>query len=133
MQIPWLQVGIIGGGLLLVLILVMVGLHMRIVPPDEVANKWMDVILSRNFEKAKLYTTERFESSVMDQTGSAKKSDDYYLFIHDYSAKYTFSKPTFDGSDKAVVVVTFTGNGQSLEERIHFVLKDRAWKIDLVE
>jgi hypothetical protein len=69
----------------------------------------------------------------MDQTGSAKKSDDYYLFIHDNDGKYEFSKPTFEGPDKAVVVVTLTGNGQSLVEHLHFVLRDRAWKIDMVE
>ncbi len=132
--IPWTAVGIIGGGLLLAIILLGVGLHFRIVPPDQVVSQWTDHVLSRRFNEAKKLTTPAFEATILDQPASAEKSDNYIEFMRNNEADYTLSKPVYNGPNSAVVTISFKGkNGLSLTEQIHLVLEKRAWKIASIE
>jgi hypothetical protein len=136
-EIPWRIVGPIAGGLLIAIVIVVLGLHIRIVPPNTVTRKWLDAVTSRDINRAKQYTLPEFEATILDQPASAEKSDDYYRFMYDNNASYSVSKPEYDSPQSptsAVVTMTFTGtNGQVLVERARLVLKGKAWKIAAVE
>lgn len=133
-QIPWLPIGIIGGGLVLVILLVALAMHFRIVPPDQVADRWLSAVTSRNVKNAKEFTTPEFEAMLADRPLSAEKGDQYYEFMYNNEAKYSVSKPQMVDSNNAIVTVTFSGdNGQMLTENIRLELQEHAWKIILIE
>lgn len=133
-EIPWTPVVIIAGGLALVIALVALGLHFRIAPPEQVTEKWLSAVTSRNTKHAKEYTTPEFESLLADRPMSAEKGDEYFGFIYNNEAEYTVSKPRMNGSNNAIVAVTFTGtNSETMTEQVHLTLKGRAWKITLVD
>ncbi|MEN6371116.1 MAG: hypothetical protein ABFD64_03800 [Armatimonadota bacterium] len=133
-QIPWLPIGIIAGGLVLAIVLFALAMHFRIAPPDEVANKWLLAVTSRDVKRAKEFTTPDFEAMLADRPMSAEKGDDYYDFMYNNDATYSVSKPRMESSLVAYVTVTFKGkNGQSLSENIRMELLNRKWKITLIE
>jgi len=133
-EIPWTPIGIIAGGLVLVIVLVSLALHFRIVPPDQVTERWLSAVTSRNTQRAKEYTMPEFEASLADRPMSAEKGDEYFSFMYNNEAKYTVSKPQMNGPNNAIVTVTFTGtNNETLTERVHLELTGRTWKITLVD
>lgn len=138
-ELPWKKIGIIGGGVLAIIILVSVLLGLRVTPPDQVTQKWVDAVVSRQTNKAKQYTTEAFEASSgnfsgVDQTTTERKSDDYYQFVYDYNAQYKVSAPQYDSPSNptaATVTVTFTGkDNMSRTETIGLVRQKDGWKIN---
>jgi uncharacterized membrane protein YvbJ len=132
-EVPWKTVGMVGGGVLLLLIIVLVALSLRITPPDQVAKLWTDAVLTMNFDKARTFTTERFESSQADRSASAEKGDQYYMFVNDNKGDYTVGPPQMSGDSAARVTLTFTGaNGQTLKNEIELVKQGKAWKINRV-
>jgi hypothetical protein len=132
-QIPWLPVGIIAGGLVVAMFLIVMAMHFRVVPPDQVADKWLSAVTSRNAKLAKEYTTPEFEAMLADRPMSAEKGDQYFEFMYNNEAKYSVSEPQMESPTSAVVTVTFNGNnGQTLTEQIHLERQGRTWKITLV-
>jgi len=136
-DIPWTPVGIIGGGLLLLIILFGLAMHFRVVPPDQVARRWLEEVVNRRAAEAQRYTTPEFERTIPDRPASAEKGDEYFGFRYNNDADYTVSPPDYDSTrtpTSATVTVTFTGtNGQTLVNRIRLVRQGPAWKIAAVE
>lgn len=134
--VPWTPVAIIAGALLIVLVIVTATMHLRTIPPEQVAMKWLDAVAGRSTKTAQEYTTPEFERSGFDQSMSERKADEYYKFLYDNSAKYSVSAPVPDlpnDPKTAVVIATFAGNGQTFTNRIHMRLQGRQWKIWQVE
>lgn len=132
--IPWAPIAVIGGGLLLLIVIIGLAMHFRIVPPDQVTNKWLGAVTGRNIKHALEYTTPEFESTIMDQTASAEKADDYQQFLYNNGGSYSISKPAYDSPKSAVVKITFAGkNDQSLTEYAKLTLIGRQWKIKAVD
>ena len=131
-EIPWTPVGIIGGGLLVLIVLLSVAWHLRVVPPGQVTQRWLDAVTARNVERAKEYTTPQFEATIMDRPASAEKADQYYQFIYNNDAAYAISAARYSPPDKptaAVVTVTFTGNGQTLAQHVRLTRQGPKWLI----
>jgi uncharacterized membrane protein YvbJ len=132
-EIPWTPIAIIAGGLIAFIVIIALALHIRIIPPDQVTRQWVSAVSSRNIDRAKLFTTEKFENASFDQAYSARKADEYQQFICDNRADYKVERPVYDSPDhptKADVTVKFTGeNGVWMTQLVKLVLEGRKWKV----
>ncbi len=133
--IPWKPLAIIAGCLVIAIVIIAIGMHLRVPPPNEVADKWMSALLRRNIKEARKYTTPGFEALIIDRPASAEKADEYYEFMHNNNAKsYKLSKPEYNTHSAATVTLTISGEtGVSLTENIRFAREERAWKITDVD
>lgn len=137
-ELPVKKIAIIGGSILGAIILIMILLSMRTVPPDQVAKKWLNAVTSRDTNTASKYTTENFETKQYtsdDQSTSNRKSEEYYDFMQSVSnPKSSVSSPQYDppsNPTSAKVIITLSGDGGVTKaETLIFVHEKDGWKIN---
>jgi hypothetical protein len=131
----------IAGGALLFIILICIFIATRPLPPERVAEEWLNKLLSYRLQDAVNYTTPQFEQSngFIDQRGASyDRADEFKDMVDNEDAKYVISKPKYSKAGKkqmASVDLTFTkGNGEVLIYDLVMVRqKSGHWKIDRAE
>ena len=135
-EIPWKAISIIGGAILLVAVIIIIVLHLRVIPPDQVARNWLDAVINRSTTRAKEFTTDKFESNSAGSTRSTDMSDQYVMLFGNEGGDYTVSQPQYDSPNNptaATVVITLRSkNGQTLTQQIILLKEDSKWKVDAV-
>jgi len=101
--------GAIGGALLL--IIVIVAMSLRIVPPQTVAQQWFDSMVSRNYSKASRYHSEQFKHEMQTTMSDTQtKSEMIIDRLGGVQTAYTFGAPSTVSPGQVSVPVTFTGS-----------------------
>jgi uncharacterized membrane protein YvbJ len=132
--IPWKKIGVIGGAAVALIVLAVVLLGMRTVPPDQVTNQWVRMLTNRKWQTAQQFTTADFERSITeDQSMSERRSDEFFEFMYENGGTFAVSAPQYDSPTNptsATVTITFTGtNGQSLTQAATLMRQGKEWKI----
>lgn len=136
--IPWKKIGIASGSGVLAIILLVVIMSFKVTPPDQITQKWLNAVESRNMKSAQQYTTTQFEvGSVGYSCKSEERSDEIISFVTDNAADFTLSKPEYDSAKNpksAKIIATFKGNNDAqMLEHVTLIKQGRQWKIEKVD
>jgi hypothetical protein len=130
----------IGAGAFLVVAIALIFVLTRPLPPEKVAQKWVDRLVSYQVEKATEFTTSRYEMSNPlggGRKSSYEKADEFKDVVDNQDATYKFSAPQYlkQKPPVAIVKVTFSNrDGDLLSYNLGLVRqKDGRWLIDRVD
>jgi len=96
-------------GVVALLIIAVVAMSFRIVPPEVVTKQWFDSMISRDYSKAEQYHSQQFMDYMQQNMRDTRAiSDELIDRLGGFQTPYTIGAPTFTAPDQATVPVTFT-------------------------
>jgi len=124
-------------GALAAIILLIIVLSLRTMPPDRVAMEWLTACINRNGLRAMRYTTDEFEASAgLDRKTSYEKIDEYVTAKNTTGLTFIPHPPKYDRPKRprtAEVRVTFRYGTAAIDRYITLRKIGRQWKIDDVK
>ena len=108
----------------------------RIVPPQTIAQDWINALCSRKIQYASSFVTEDFQNSLAERFSDMRElSDNLYLDSSNSNANIVIGEPEIRETatvDKAIVQVAFVdGRGQCVKQmQVELVKVGRKWKVN---
>ncbi len=133
---PTRQMVYAAGGLAVILIIAIVAMCLKTVPPQVVTQEWFDAMVQRQYAKAEKLNSPEFTSKMQPGTSdTAAMSDFLYDEVNGNQGTYKVGDPTVDASgspQRAQVTVTMTYEDPSRPARqipVDLVKSGRRWLI----
>lgn len=123
----------IGGGVVLVLLILIIANMLKVVPPEKVAQKWVDALVSRQVKTARNLSTPTMEQNLQTGFDLVALSDDYNSRVVADEAEYKVAKPVYSDPSNANVKILFaTPDGSVFTVNLDMIKQGRRWMVDRV-
>ena len=121
-------------GAALVLIIAILAMCLRVAPPETVAKRWFDSMISRNYAKAEQFHSRQFTEYMQQSMRDTRAvSDELIDRLGSFQTPYTAGAPTIVAPGQATVAVTFTSpDGQPSTITVSLAQTGRKWLITSV-
>lgn len=126
-----------GAGILLLLLIALVVRCLTVVPPDTIAERWFDAMLSRNYNAAERFQSQRFADQLQQNILDTRAlSDNLWDQTHTQQGKAVVGAVVYDEGNTpptATVDITISfPDGRVATTQVVFGKYGRRWLIDNV-